>query len=267
VLIDTHAHLTAPALTADAGDVLERCTLAGVGTVICVGYDVPTSRAAVCLARRDARVFATVGVHPNDVAGAPEDWKETIRELADDPRVVAIGESGLDYYRDSTPPAEQMAALEWHMSLAAELGLPLVLHNRESDDDLTSAVTAWARRRSDASMPGVLHSFCASESMMKTCTAAGFAISFSGMVTFPNRSLAHLADLVRRAPTEALLVETDSPYLAPVPHRGRRNEPVFVREVAQRVADLRGVSLAEVEHLTTTNARRVFPRLGTSDLG
>ena len=240
---------------------------AGVATIICVGYDVETSRQAVALAGQDPRVYATVGVHPNDVAAAPTDWKGTVSQLARQPRVVAIGETGLDYYRDNTPREDQIVALRWHLDLADELELPVVLHNRESDEDLTEQLLRWCATRVRTTPPGVLHSFCGSAHMMGECARAGFAISFSGMVTFANRSLAYLGDVVKQVPTGALLVETDSPYLAPVPHRGSRNEPSFVRAVAERVAELRGVTIGEIERTTTSNAGRVFPRIGTATLG
>jgi TatD DNase family protein len=264
MLIDTHAHVSAPEFDQDRLDVLDRGAQAGVGRVICVGYDLETSRRAVELADRDPRVFATVGVHPNSVAEASHSWRDEIERLAQHPRVVAIGETGLDYYREFTAFEAQREALRWHLTLADALELPVVIHNRESDDDVTASLLEWAASRKAACAPGVLHSFCATEAMMQRCTAAGFAVSFSGMVTFANKSLAYLADLVRGAPAESLLVETDSPYLAPAPHRGRRNEPAYTRFVAERVAAIRGLSVPEVEQLTTANACRTFPRLGAT---
>jgi TatD DNase family protein len=172
----------------------------------------------------------------------------------------------LDYYREFTPRDVQQEALEWHLQLADEVGLPVVIHNRDSDDDVTATLLNWTGARRSEGPPGVLHSFCATQSMMERCTAEGFAVSFSGMVTFANKSLAFLTDLVRTAPATSLLVETDSPYLAPSPHRGRRNEPAYTRFVAERVAAIRQMSVADVEDLTTANARRVFARLGAAPL-
>jgi TatD DNase family protein len=262
MLIDTHAHVSSKEFDEDLPAVLERGALAGVGRLICVGYDLETSARAIELAERDPRIFATVGVHPNSVAEEPNHWRETIERLAQHPRVVAIGETGLDYYRDFTPFDVQRDALRWQLDLADGMGLPVVIHNRESDDDVTDILLEWSVSRKSPSPPGVLHSFCATASMMDRCAEVGFAVSFSGMITFSNKSLAFLTDLVRDAPANALLVETDSPYLAPTPFRGRRNEPAHTRFVAERVAAIRGLSMEEVEELTTANACRVFPRLG-----
>jgi TatD DNase family protein len=264
VLIDTHAHINGPEFEDDVADVLGRAVENGVGRVVCVGYDIPTSRRAVALADANPRVFATIGLHPNSVSEAPADWKQALRSLADHPRVVAIGETGLDYYRDFTPPELQTPALRWHLDLASEMDLPVIIHNRDANAETTAELLAWMRRRSSAASPGVLHSFAGDEVMMRTCADAGFAISFSGIVTFATKSLAYLSEIAARVPEAALLVETDSPYLAPVPFRGRRNEPSFVRSVAARLADLRGVTPEHIAAVTTKNACRVFPRLGES---
>lgn len=265
MLIDTHAHLNAPELVGEVRALLERGSVNGVEQVICVGYDVATSQRAVELAAEHPHVFATVGVHPNYVAEAVEGWERLIERMGRHPRVVAIGETGLDYYRQFTPRDSQAQAFAWHRALADELGLPVVVHNRESDADVEAALCEWAGRRHSVGTPGVLHSFSGGTEMMWGCVRAGFVVSFSGMVTFPTRALAHLAEVVREAPSDAFLVETDCPYLAPVPFRGQRNEPAFVRAVAERVAVLRSTTVEEVERLTTANARRVFPGLGAVD--
>jgi TatD DNase family protein len=261
VLIDTHAHINGPEFGDDLPEVLERAVEAGVGCIVCVGYDIPTSRRAVALAEQNRRLFATVGLHPNSVSEAPSDWKQTLRDLATHPRVVAIGETGLDYYRHFTPADLQRSALRWHLALATELELPVVVHNREANADTTAELLNWAQKRTFTGPPGVLHSFAGDEAMMAQCAQAGFAISFSGMVTFSTKSLAYLAEVARQVPQNALLVETDSPYLAPVPFRGRRNEPAFVRSIAIHLAELRHSSVEAIEEATTRNARRVFPRL------
>jgi TatD DNase family protein len=265
VLIDTHAHINGPEFVDDFSGVLSRAVDNGVGRIVCVGYDIPTSRRAIELAEQHPALFATVGLHPNSVSEAPSDWQETIRRLATHPRVIAIGETGLDYYRDFTPRDLQTPALRWHLDLATELDLPVIIHNREANADTTAELLNWARARASTRPPGVLHSFAGDDPMMRACVEAGFAISFSGMITFATKSLAHLADIAKHVPDEALLVETDSPYLAPVPFRGRRNEPAFVRSVALRLAELRASPYEEIVKLTTHNARRVFPRLLESD--
>jgi TatD DNase family protein len=261
LLIDTHAHINDPDFADDLPLVLGRAHAAGVGCIICVGYDVPTSARAIELAERDPQVFATVGLHPNSVAAAAPDWRQQLARLARHPRVVAIGETGLDYYRDWTRPEDQATALHWHLDLADDLGLPIVIHNRNADDDVTDALVGWGSNRRLEGCPGVLHSFAGAAQMLDACVRAGFAISFSGMLTFQNKSLQHLAEAARAAPEEALLIETDAPYLAPVPCRGQRNEPALVRHTAARLAALRLVEVDDMERILAANTRRVFPRL------
>ncbi len=267
MLIDTHAHLSADAFTDDLDVVLERAAAVGVGQIVCVGYDLATSEGAIALAERHQHIFATVGLHPNAVAEAPSDWRPRLASLARHPRVVAVGETGLDYYRDWSTPERQLVGLRWHFELADELGLPVIIHNRDASGDITSELEHWVAHRSGTAMPGVLHSFTGDEAMMRACVAAGFAISFSGMVTFSNRSTDYLRDVAGLVPDDALLVETDCPYLAPTPHRGKRNEPSYVRATAERVAAVRGTSVEEVERLTTANARRTFARIGSTSSG
>lgn len=262
MLIDSHAHLSGEAFASDLDAVLERAAAAGVGQIVCVGYDLATSEGAIALAERYPHIFATVGMHPNSVAEAPDDWRVQLEALARHPRVIAVGETGLDYYRDWTPPEQQRAALRWHLSLADELGLPVVIHNRDANDNVQAELEQWVARRSVATAPGVLHSFAGDEAMMRACVAAGFVISFSGMVTFANKALDPLRDIARMVPDHALMVETDAPYLAPTPHRGHRNEPAYVRATAERIAAARDTSTEEIGRLTTENARRTFNRLG-----
>jgi TatD DNase family protein len=267
LLIDTHAHLSADAFANDLDAVLERAAAAGVGQIVCVGYDLATSAGAIALAERYPHISPTVGLHPNSVAEAPADWRERLSALARHPRVVAVGETGLDYYRNWTPPEQQLAALRWHLELADELGLPVVIHNRDASVDVQAELERWADQRTAETPPGVLHSFTGDEAMMRACVDAGFAISFSGMVTFSNRSTDYLRDIARVVPTDALMVETDAPYLAPTPYRGQRNEPAYVRATAERVAVARDTSPEEIERITTANARRTFGRLGLADGG
>jgi TatD DNase family protein len=262
LLVDTHAHIAGSEFQEDLSEVLDRAAAVGVERIICVGYDLPTTERAVALADTNPRIFASAGLHPNSVAQAPADWRRRLADLASHRRVIAIGETGLDYYRDWTVPALQQEALRWHLNLADELGLPIIIHNRDADSDVTEALLEWVDRRGSSAPPGVLHSFAGDTSTLERCVAKGFAISFSGMVTFPNKSLAHVAAAAQATPDHALLVETDCPYLAPVPVRGRRNEPAYVRHTAARVAALRGVSETEIERITTANVERVFPRVG-----
>jgi TatD DNase family protein len=252
-LVDTHAHVMDRQFDADRDAVLERAQQAGVAGLICVGYDLPTSRAAVALAARLDWAWATVGVHPNSAAETPTDGFEEIARLAREPRVVGIGETGLDYYRDRTPPRRQREALEWHAELALELDLPLIIHNRLADADVLAALEARGAR-------GVLHCFSSDDpTYLERMLAAGYAVSFAGPLTFKNNG--RLTEMAARVPLTRLLVETDCPYLAPMPHRGKRNEPAFVRLTAQRLAELRGLTLEALVDGIWAATRGVFPAI------
>jgi TatD DNase family protein len=255
-LIDTHAHLTAPEFAQDLPSVLQQAWESGVVAIICVGYDVPSSKAAVTLAEQEPRVFATVGVHPNAVAQAPNGWEREVEALARHERVVAIGETGLDFYRTHTPPDQQKRALAWHLELAARLRRPVIIHNREADEALEATLVPWAQSRGGAWGQGVLHAFSGRPSLMERCTRVGFLVSFAGMLTYPRAE--HVVQAARAAPSDHLLVETDSPYLAPQPHRGRRNQPAWVRHVLDRLAAVRDEPAERTAEQTTRNARAIF---------
>jgi TatD DNase family protein len=258
-LVDTHAHVMDDAFDADRPAVLERAQAGGVAALVCVGYDLATSRAAVDLAARLPWVWATVGIHPNAVASAsPADF-EQVERLASSARVVGIGETGLDYYRDRTPASRQWEALDWHIRLAEERDLPLIVHNRLADADVAAALTARAAR-------GVLHCFSSDDpAYLERMLAAGYSVSFAGPLTFKNN--AGLAEMAARVPLDRLLVETDCPYLAPVPCRGRRNEPAFVRYTAERLAQIRSLPLEQLAERVWANSLRVFPAVGAVSVG
>ena len=258
-LIDTHAHVMDDAFDADREAVLERAQTAGVAALVCVGYDLATSRAAVDLAGRVPWVWATVGIHPNAAAAASQADFDEIERLAHSARVVGIGETGLDYYRDRTPPSRQREALDWHIRLAVKRDLPLIIHNRLADADVAAALCAQTAR-------GVLHCFSSDDpAYLEGMLAAGYCVSFAGPLTFKNNR--NLAEMAARVPLDRLLVETDCPYLAPVPHRGRRNEPAFVRFTAQRLADIHGLSLEALAESLWSNTLRVFPALDAVAVG
>jgi TatD DNase family protein len=256
-LIDTHAHLMDPRLADDLTDVLARAAAAGVEDIICVGYDLESSRDAVALAERYEHLHATVGVHPNYAGQAgPADFA-AIATLARHPRVVGIGETGLDNYRQHTPPAVQRDWLRRHLELAAELGLPLVIHCREANQDAADALTAWAATLgARARPPGVLHCYNGDAELGRRCLEVGFLLSFAGPLTFTRTTT--LVEAARRAPDDRLVIETDSPYLAPAPRRGQRNEPALVRLTFERLADIRNASPRELADQTTRNARHLF---------
>lgn len=259
-LVDTHAHVMDRRYDADRAAVLERARQADVGGVVCVGYDLPTSRAAVALAREHGWLRAAVGLHPNDVARVPAAAFDEIASLARQPFVVAIGETGLDYYRQATEPARQQDALAWHLELAQELRLPVIIHNRDADRDIAPRLEASAARRPAGDIPGVLHCYSSTDlNFLERMVGAGYFVSFAGTLTF--RGAEALRRIAPRVPPERLLVETDCPYLAPEPYRGKRNEPAFVRATAERLAQIVGASWPTFQDLLWTNTTRIFPSL------
>ena len=251
MLIDTHCHLGDAAFDPDRDAVLERARDAGVGHVVVVGTTVEDSERALALARARPGLSATAGVHPHEAKTWSPQAAARLEALLGLPEVVAVGETGLDYHYEHSPRDAQRRAFEAQLALAAELGKPVVVHARDADQDLAGLIRAWGER-----VPAlVLHSFSGGPSVFDAGLATGAYFSFSGMVTFRNWKL---ADCLSACPADRLLVETDAPYLAPVPHRGRRNEPAFAREVAQALAGARAEPYDAVVRLTTANARRVF---------
>jgi TatD DNase family protein len=247
VLIDTHCHLTDGQFDADRAEVVTRARAAGVGHVVVVADQVASSAEAVAVARAFG-LSATVGVHPHEAASWSVGTAARIEALLDEPEVVAVGETGLDYHYDHSPRDAQRKAFADQLALAARRDLPAVVHCRDADDDMAAML-----RDTDARL--VLHSFSAGQAVLDAALSKRYFVSFSGMVTF--RSWRR-ADAVAAVPEDLLLVETDSPYLAPAPHRGARNEPAFVRHVAEQVAGLRDVTFERIAEITTSNAVRCF---------
>jgi TatD DNase family protein len=229
-LVDTHAHLMDRAFDADRALVIERAHAVGVSAMVLVGYDLATSRAAVELARVTPRAWAAVGIHPNSAAEASAADFAVLAELAEAPEVLAIGETGLDNYRHFTPPDRQRWAFAWHLDLAERLDLPVIVHNRDADADVASTVAGRKIR-------GILHCFSSHDpDFLGQMLDLGFYVSFAGPLTFRNAD--RTREMARRVPLDRLLVETDCPYLAPEPHRGRRNEPAYVRDTARCLASV-----------------------------
>ena len=256
--VDSHAHLADPAFHADVTDVVARARTTGARAVVCIGESPDAADRALDLVRaHHGFLWHTAGVHPHDAAqfDAARDLPR-LREHAGH-GAVAVGECGLDYYYDNAPRDAQRRAFAAQISLAAELKLPVVVHTRQAEDDTMTFV----HDALTAGVPGVLHCFTGSARLAEYALGAGWYISFSGIVTF--KSWKDDA-LIRDIPEDRLLIESDSPYLAPVPHRGKRNEPAYVRLTAARVAQVRGVDAAEVERSTTRNAARLF-RLAIDD--
>lgn len=260
-LVDSHSHLMDRAFDKDRDAVLERALAVGVVRQVCVGYDLDTSRAAVGLATRLPGAGATVGIHPNSAGAVGNSEFDQVEQLARTSGVVGIGETGLDYYRDRTRPLRQQESLAWHLALAEALRLPVVIHARgDVEADLAPALEASASRRDGGEPPGVLHCFSSPDSRyLERMLAAGYYVSFAGPLTF--RNAADQREMAGRVPLDRLLVETDCPYLTPEPHRGRRNEPAFVRHTADCLATVKGLPLAELATHLSANSQRVFPRL------
>lgn len=257
MLIDTHAHLEVVEFEADRDVVIARAVESGVRKVICPGITAASSRRAVELAARNEAVYAAVGVHPNNCHEVVDgDWA-AIEELTAAPRVVAIGETGLDRYWDDAPFHLQCEYLERHMALASNRDLPIVLHCREAEADLLPILTAFLQRHA---LRGVIHSFSGDVTFARACVDLGLYLSFSGSVTYTNKKFAPLWEAARFAPADRLLVETDSPYLTPQPLRGKqkRNEPALVTHVVARLASLRETTPEAIASQTTENATRLF---------
>lgn len=252
-LIDTHAHLDLPQFDRDREEVIARARGAGIG-VITVGIDLESSAAAVRLAD-EYGVYAAVGIHPHEAKRYSDDLEGTLarlEELAQDKRVVALGEMGLDYYRNYSPREAQLKLFRAQLELAAGLGKPVIVHNRQADGDILALLKGIGVR-------GVVHSFSSPMEVAEELLRLGFYLGFSGPVTFPR---AAQRELIRRVPLERVLVETDAPYLTPAPYRGKRNEPAYVRYVAQAIAELRGLAEEKVARQTTENAGRLFEKRG-----
>jgi len=250
-LIDTHCHLTYDPLGSSVDAVLARAKRAGVGWCISIGTDVESSRATVALARREAMVHAAVGIHPHDARTATDDAIRAIDGLADDPRVVAIGEVGLDCYRTPATLDQQVDALHALIEIARRRNLPLLIHCRHAYDPLLAVL-----RHYPSPWHGLMHCASGPPEFIHAALALGFYISFAGNVTFPN---AHaLRALVPLVPDDRLLIETDAPFLAPQPVRGKPNEPAYIVHTAAALAQLRGVDVGTLGQLTSRNAKRLF---------
>jgi TatD DNase family protein len=253
-LVDTHCHLDFDWYAADLDNVLARAAEAGLGRIIVPGIDLQSSQAAIELAEECTMILAAVGVHPNSSADWRDDWLDDVRQLARHEKVVAIGEIGLDYYRDHSPRNVQQEAFEAQLSLAAELNLPAIVHNREADEDVLLRLRHSVGLVGAAG--GVLHSFSGPWSTATAALEIGYYLGFTGPITFKKAD--DLRDVAARVPIDRLLVETDGPFLAPQPYRGKRNEPAYVSYVARRLAEVRGMTEAEIARQTSANAAALF---------
>lgn len=252
-LIDTHTHLQSRQFEADRALILQRAAAAGVSRMIEVGYDLATSRAAVALAAQHSHIWAVVGIQPNSLQGLQTDWLPQIRQLAAHPKVVGIGEIGLDFHWKKAPLAAQEQVFRAQIALAQELGLPIVIHSREAQEDTVRILRDLTQEKQ---LKGIMHSFSGDWDYAKACLDAGLLLSFSGPVTFAKAKDLH--EVARRIPLAKLLIETDSPYLSPHPFRGQRNEPARVQYVAEKLAEIRRLPLSSLAAAVWQNASQVF---------
>ena len=251
MLFDTHAHYDDEAFDPDRDAVLSALPAQGVGFVLNPGCDLPSSRTAVAYARTYPHVYAAVGIHPENCADFTPADIDALRQLAQKPKVVAIGEIGLDYYWPENPPRDlQQQVLRQQLALAQELQLPVIIHDRDAHADTMDIVREFPRVR------GVFHCFAGSVEMARELVDRGWYLSFNGAATFKNARKA--PEVIRAVPMERLMIETDAPYLTPVPYRGRRNDSTYVHLVAERIAQLRDMTPAAVEQATWDNGKRFF---------
>ncbi|MCM2324807.1 MAG: TatD family hydrolase [Oligoflexia bacterium] len=255
-MIDSHCHLNYDYAPKTVDELVREAAAVGVTTLVTIGTGLDTLGEIARISERFENVYHTVGVHPHEASTLAPGDVETLRQAARHPKCRAIGEIGLDYYYDHSPREVQRERLRLQLDLALELGLPVVVHGRDAEADLLEALTAYAAKVPASRSPGIIHCFSGTRGFGERCLTLGFSISFSGILTF--KTAEELRACARAFPLERLLVETDSPYLAPVPHRGRKCEPHMVRFTAQKLADVKGLSLEEVARATTENARRIF---------
>ena len=254
MLIDTHCHLDFERFNEDRDAVIERALQSGVQRIIVPGIDLLNCTAVLKLAEKYDNVYAAVGVHPNSTTNWQDDWIDELRHLASHAKVVAIGEIGLDNYWDKSPQTTQRWALRPQLKLAAELNLPVIVHNREANEDIIRVLAESPLAGQEGA--GVLHSFSGDWGTAQAALQMGFYIGFTGPLTFKKAS--DLRQIADKVPGDRILIETDAPFLTPEPYRGRRNEPAYVAHVAAQLAEIKGVTTAVVAQQTTKNALRLF---------
>jgi TatD DNase family protein len=259
-LFDTHTHLQLSQFDGDRAAALDRAQDAGLVGLLVLGVDVASSEDAIALADAEAGVHAAAGCHPHDAAKLNEGGLEQLAELAKHPRVLAVGEIGLDFYRNFSPREQQLDVFGRQLATAAEVAKPIAVHCRDAQDDLFPLIEAWSnrlgRRLPDGRPLGVMHYFSGDAELAKRYVELGFLISVHSSVTYPKAQ--QLQDVAQRLPLDALVVETDSPYGAPQSRRGERNEPAFVAEAVAKIAELRGDPVERIAESTTENALRLF---------
>ena len=247
--IDTHAHLYYDDLKNQLGDVVKRAEAAGVTQIICVGTDLPSSKTSISIAEKYNAVFATVGVHPHDAKDTPDDYLRQLRDMASHSKVVAMGEMGLDYFRDFSPRNVQKEVFLSQLALARELDLPAVIHNRDADEDILKFLDEVRYEKS------VLHCFSSDTEMAGRAVSLGCFLSFTGNVTFGKN---HTESVLLTTPLNRIMLETDCPFMTPVPNRGKLNEPANILHIAQWIAKVKRIDVSEVAESTTSTAQIFF---------
>jgi len=253
MLIDTHCHLADPAFAPDRPEVLDRAWAAGVARVVVIGESRANAEAALTMSAADPRILATAGVHPHDARAWSSDAEAWLRERLTDPRIVAVGETGLDFHYDNSPRDTQVAVFQRQLRAAVECNVPVIVHTREAEQETIDILRTTC---AESHLTGVLHCFSGSLSLASQALELGFLVSFSGIITFKKAD--ELRAVAGQIPLDRLLIETDCPYLAPIPFRGKRNEPAYVVEVARCLAEIRGLEVEELGRITAANFARLF---------
>ena len=256
MLVDSHCHLDFPDFASELDAVVARARAAGIGRLVTISTQVKKLPQVIAVAERFPEVFCSVGTHPHSAKDEPDIDAKTLVGLAKHPKIVAIGEAGLDYFRNDSPREVQVVVFRRHIAAARATGLPLVIHSRECDADMAAIL---AEEMGKGAFPAVLHCFTGSRDLAMRAIDLGLFISFTGILTFKNSGA--LRDIAAELPADRIMVETDAPYLAPLPHRGKRNEPAYVVETAKVLAEARGVSFEEIARQTTENFFRLFSKV------
>ena len=253
-IIDTHGHLDGEEFDADRDAVIARAVEAGVSRIITCGTSVEASEKAIALAEKYSQVYAAVGIHPQEIAGVKKADINRIAMLAKHPKVVALGEMGLDFHRSFVYKDDQIQGLKWQLELAGELQLPVIIHNRQATNEMIETLSGWVQK-SSADSPGVIHCFQENADNAQIFLEMGFYLSFGGYIGYPK---SQMAAVIKTVPQDRLLVETDCPYLPPQKYRGQRNEPAYIALTVEKMAEIRGTSKENVADFTTENAHRLF---------
>ena len=256
MLVDSHCHLDFPDFASELDAVVARARAAGIGRLLTISTRVKKLPQVIAVAERFPEIFGSIGTHPHSAKDEPDIDTQALVTLAKHPKIVAIGEAGLDYFRNNSPREIQLSVFRQHIAAARETRMPLIIHSRECDDDMAAILSEETGK---GAFPAILHCFTGGRDLAMRAIDLGLFISFTGILTFKNS--AALRDLAAELPADRIMVETDAPYLAPLPHRGKRNEPAYVVETAKILAETRGVSFDDIARQTTENFFRLFSKV------